>query len=203
MDSVKISQSYKKHKKIVDSYFENNGKKLYKTVDKILFELKFNVENSDFYSLASEIFLDVLCRYDETHNFDDFLYICLTNRFKTEMTRRNRKKRKCDANAISIHTPIGNEGDGFTIGDTIESKSTVEQEFFEKRKEAYSSEMCKYLSRLSKLQQEVLHLISIGFIPSEIMEELHINKKVYEDCYAAIHSYRNIKVFYGKETEMY
>ena len=54
--------------------------------------------------------------------------------------------------------------------------------------------MCRYLGRLSDLQKEVLRLISIGFMPSEILEELHINQKMYEDCYKAIHSYRNIEI---------
>ena len=56
--------------------------------------------------------------------------------------------------------------------------------------------MCMYLGRLSDLQKEVLRLISIGFMPSEILEELHINQKMYEDCYQAIHSYRNISLLF-------
>lgn len=194
MDSVVINRAYEKHKDLVDSYFENDGKKLYSMIDKILFKLKFDVENSDFYSLGSEIFLDVLCRYDETQDFNGFLYACLINKFKTEMTRRNRQKRQGDNNAISIDTPIGDKDGNYTIGDTLASKSTIEKEFFEEREETYSQEMCKYLSKLSNLQKEVLHLISIGFMPSEILEELHINQKMYEDCYLAIHSYRNISV---------
>ena len=53
-----------------------------------------------------------------------------------------------------------------------------------------------YLGRLSDLQKEVLRLISIGFMPNEILEELHINSKMYEDCYNAIHSYRNISLLF-------
>lgn len=194
MDSIAISQAYKKHKEIVDPYFENDAKKIRTMIDKILFKLKFDVENSDFYSLGNEIFLDVMCRYDGLQDFEGFLYSCLMNKFKTEMTRRNRQKRQCDANAISIETPIGNKEDGFTIGDTIKSKSTIERDFFEEKTEMYSSEMCQYLNKLSDLQKEVLYLISIGFKPSEILEELHINKKMYEDCYNAIHSYRNTSI---------
>ena len=54
--------------------------------------------------------------------------------------------------------------------------------------------MKRYLSRLSMLQREVLRLISIGFEPSEIISELHINKKLYNDCYNAIHSYKNTSI---------
>ena len=192
MDSATVKKSCEKHKDLVDLYFKNDGKVLYSLIDKVLFKLKFDVEKSDFYSLGSEIFLDALCRYDETQDFNGFLYSCLINKFKTEMTRRNRQKRQCDNNSISIDTPIGDEDGNFTIGDTIASKYTIEKEFFEEREESYSKEMCRYLGRLSNLQKEVLRLISIGFMPNEILEELHINQKMYEDCYQAIHSYRNI-----------
>lgn len=194
MDSVTVKISCEKHKDLVDLYFKNDGKVLYSLIDKVLFKLKFDVEKSDFYSLGSEIFLDALCRYDETQDFNGFLYSCLINKFRTEMTRRNRQKRQCDNNSISIDTPIGNEDGNFTIGDTIASKSTIEKEFFEEREDGYSREMCMYLGRLSDLQKEVLRLISIGFMPSEILEELHINQKMYEDCYQAIHSYRNVSI---------
>ena len=194
MDSKTVKIACEKHKDLVDLYFKNDGKVLYGLIDKVLFKLKFDVEKSDFYSLGSEIFLDALCRYDETQDFNGFLYSCLINKFKTEMTRRNRQKRQCDNNSISIDTPIGDEN--FTIGDTIASKSTIEKEFFEEREECYSKEMCRYLCRLSELQKEVLRLISIGFMPSEILEELHINQKMYEDCYQAIHSYRNISLLF-------
>ena len=192
MDSATVKKSCEKHKDLVDLYFKNDGKVLYSLIDKVLFKLKFDVEKSDFYSLGSEIFLDALCRYDGTQDFNGFLYSCLTNKFKTEMTRRNRKKRQGDNNAISIDTPIGDEDGNFTIGDTISSTYTIEKQFFEEQEEGYSKKMCRYLGRLSDLQKEVLRLISIGFMPSEILEELHINQKMYEDCYQAIHSYKNI-----------
>ena len=194
MDSTTVKRVCEKHKDLVDLYFKNDGKVLYSFIDKVLFKLKFDVEKSDFYSLGSEIFLDALCRYDETQDFNGFLYSCLINKFKTEMTRRNRQKRQCDNNSISIDTPIGDEDGNFTIGDTIASKYTIEKEFFEEREESYSKEMCRYLGRLSNLQKEVLRLISIGFMPSEILEELHINQKMYEDCYNAIHAYRNTSI---------
>ena len=89
----------------------------------------------------------------------------------------------------------GEEG-GMTVGEMLAHKSTIESDFFEKREEVYSSKMDKYLNKLSSLQREVLRLISIGFMPSEILEELHINQKMYEDCYNAIHAYRNISLLF-------
>lgn len=176
---------------ILNSYYADNAKKLHNMVDKVLKKLQFvDVDNEDFYSLANEIFVDVIRRYDGNRDFDGFLYSCLTNKFKTEMTRRNRFKRQADKLAISLDTPIG-DNENSTVGDMVADKSTIEKELFEEKEEGYSTKMTRYLGKLSDLQKEVLRLISIGFMPSEILEELHINQKMYEDCYNAIHAYRN------------
>ena len=196
MNSETVKIACDKHATLINTYFKNDAKKLNIMIDKILFKLKFDVDKSDFYSLGNEIFLDVLCRYDGVQDFNGFLYSCLTKKFKTEMTRRNRQKRKADKNSISIYTPIGEEDGNSMLEDMIADNRTIEKEVFEEKEDGYSKEMCKYLGRLSDLQKEVLHLISIGFMPSEIIEELHINQKMYEDCYQAIHSYRNISLLF-------
>ena len=176
---------------MTELYYKNNAQKLHNLVDKILFKLKFtNVDKEDFYSIANEVFVDVIRRYDNKQDFNGFLYSCLTNKFKTEMTRRNRQKRQGDNNSVSMDSPIGDD-ELSTLGDMIADKNTIEKEFFEENKDGYSKEMCRYLSRLSSLQKEVLRLISIGYMPNEIINELHINQKMYNDCYDAIHSYRN------------
>lgn len=185
-----------KYENIIHTYFENDAKKLYGMIDKILFRLKFNVDNQDFYSLGNEIFIDVLKRYDESQSFDGFLYTCLTNKFKTEMTKRNRYKRQADKMAISIYTPLkdGDDGDNSTLEDVIADDFNIEKEIFEEKEEGYSKKMLLYLSRLSNLQKEVLRLTIAGYLPGEIKEELHITDKQYSDCSAAIHSYRNVLV---------
>ena len=179
---------------IIATYYANDAKKLRQMSDKVLIKLKFfDVDKDEFYSLADEIFFNAIRSYDGKSDFNGFIYSCLLNKFKTYMTRSNRVKRKADKLAISIETPIGEDGES-TIGDTLRDMRTVESEFFGENEETFSLKMMKYLSRLSSLQREVLRLISIGFMPSEILEELHINQKMYEDCYQAIHAYRNISV---------
>lgn len=179
----------------VEEYYKDNARKLRILCDKILFKLKFHdVDNEDFYSLANEIFAKALKTYDESQDFDGFIYSCLVNKFKTEMTRRNRLKRQADKMALSLDSPIGNDEEKSTLGEMISDESTVESDFFEENEDNYSKEMEQYLSRLSSLQREVLHRISIGYLPNEIIEELHITQKLYNDCYNAIHSYKNISI---------
>lgn len=179
---------------IINTYYENNAGKLREMVDSVLVKLKFfDVDNEDFYSLANEIFWDAVKRYDNNRSFDGFLYSCLMNKFKTEMTKRNRLKRQADRNTVSFDAPIGDDSN-LSVADMVVGKDTVESRFFGENREAYSKRMNEYLSRLSVLQKQVLHLISIGFTSNEIIKELHISRKMYEDCYNAIHSYRNIAI---------
>lgn len=182
---------------ILITYYSNNAKKLHKIVDRIL--LKFgglsDKDLDDFYSLANEVFVDVMARYDDSQSFDAFLYSCLLNKVKTEMTRRNCEKRKADRMSISIDTPIGDD-ENMTLGDMIADEFSIEKELFEKNEEGYSKRMSLYLSRLSSLQKEVLRLNVAGYLPGEIREELHISEREYADCYTAIHSYRNVSILF-------
>lgn len=180
---------------ILYTYYSDNAQKLHRVVDRIL--LKFgglaDKDRDDFYSLANEVFVDVMGKYDDSQPFDGFLYSCLLNRIKTEMTKRNREKRKVDRLSVSIDTPVDEEED-LTIGDMIADDFTIEKELFDEKEEGYSRRMLLYLSKLTDLQKEVLRLSIAGFLPGEIRAELHISERRYADCYAAIHSYRNVSV---------
>lgn len=182
---------------IINEYYENNAEKLNRMIDKIL--LRFGglsgKDKDDFYSLANEVFIDVIRRYDKSQSFEAFLYTCLLNKIKSEMTKRNREKRKADRMSVSIDTPVG-EDEKFTIGETIKSDFNIEKEIFQDSEEMYSSKMLLYLSKLSTLQKEVLEYIAAGYLPNEIKEELHINDKQFADCKAAIHSCRNVSVLF-------
>lgn len=183
--------------KILNEYYENNARKLRRTVDRIL--AKFgglsDEDTDDFYSLANEVFADVIKRYNGAQSFDALLYSSLSNRIKTEITTRNREKRRADRLSISMDTPVdGNRG--VTIGDMLVDDFSMEREIFGEKEDGYSKRMMLYLSRLSNLQKQVLRLNAAGYRPGEIREELHITKKQYADCHAAIHSYRNISVLF-------
>ena len=182
---------------ILNAYYVDNARKLHGVVDRIL--LKFgglsDKDTDDFYSLANEVFVDVMNQYDASQPFEALLYTCLARKIKTEITRRNREKRKADSMSIPIDTPVGDDGDT-TLGDIIADSFTIEKELFEKRETGCSARMRLYLNRLSSLQREVLRLNIAGYQPDEIKAELQISTKQYTDCNAAIHSYRNVSVLF-------
>lgn len=182
---------------ILNEYYKDNARKLRRTVDRIL--LKFgglsDRDRDDFYSLANEVFADAIKRHNQSQSFDVFLYSCLSNRIKTEITGRNRKKRRADRLSISIDTPVSEDG-STTVGDMIVDDFSVEREVLEGREGEYSQRMMTYLGRLSRLQKQVLGMNAAGYLPGEIREELQITEKQYDDCNVAIHSYRNISVLF-------
>ena len=180
---------------ILITYYSNNAKKLHKIVDRIL--LKFgglsDKDLDDFYSLANEVFVDVIKRYDSSQIFETFLYSCLLNKIKTEMTRRNCEKRKADRMSISIDAPIGDD-ENSTIGDIIASDFSIEKELFEKdKREEWSEEANRYLDSLSPLQRKIAFLLSDNNTPNEICEELHITLKHFENSMKRILADERIK----------
>ena len=180
---------------ILTEYYAQNARKLHRLVDRILWKFGGwqDRDKDDFYSLANEVFADVMRRYDGSHPFESFLYVCLVNRVKTEMSRRISRKRLADRLAVSIDTPVCGEEE-LTLGDLIADPMDIERIVLEEKEEGYSRRMQLYLAKLSRLQGQVLRFRTAGYLPGEIRRELGIDKRQYEDCEAAIHSYRNLSV---------
>ena len=112
---------------------------------------------------------------------------------ETEMTKRNREKRKTEQLLVSIDAPIG-EGETLTWRDVIPGRYDMEEEVLERNGESYSERMLKYLSRLSREQKKVLMLKAAGYMPREIRKNMKLTKKEYAEYHAAIHSDRNVSL---------
>ena len=199
----------------IEWLFANEAKEMRKICNKYM--VKFGgiseMDHDDFYSQVGWDVSVAIKNYqpNSEKSFKEFIYGVIKLSVCKQMTHRNRGKRQLIVEkeivdefgnktiikeyipTVSLDAPVGEEG-SMTVGEMLAHKSTTETDFFEKREDTYSDKMNRYLNKLSSLQREVLRLISIGFMPSEILEELHINQKMYEDCYQAIHSYRNISV---------
>ena len=138
---------------ILKTYYEDNARKLHQIVDKLL--LKFgglsDKDKDDFYSLANEVFVDAMKRYDNSQSFDAFLYSCLLNKIKTEMTKRNREKRKADRMSVSIDMPVDGD-ENHTLGDMIVDNFNLEQEVFEREGGGYSERTFESSKRGIKIE---------------------------------------------------
>ena len=198
MNSETVKIACDKHATLVNTYFKNDAKKLNIMIDKILFKLKFDVDKNDFYSLGNEIFLDALCRYDSKQDFNGFLYSCLTNKFKTEMTRRNRQKRQADRMALSLETPIGDEEDGgSTLGDMIASNINIEKEILGDDSDIIMDEKIeRYLKSLSKIQRKIIEMKMQNVEVQHIKEELGLTDSQYSSHMEEVVQYEHIRLLH-------
>lgn len=175
----------------INKYYSDNAKKLRIVVDNILkkFGGLYQKDMDDFYSLANEVFVDALNRHDENKNFDSFLYSCLLKRIKSEITRKNREKRKADRNAYSLDAKI--DGDEFCVLEIIPSNDCVERDAIPDN--TFSARVQAYLDRLSAAQIRILELSGEGYRPGEIQRILHMNGNEYRDHMLVIYAPENMK----------
>ena len=187
---------------ILESYYANNARKLHRTVDKILskFGGLSDKDKDDFYSLANEVFAHVLKKYDDSQSFDGFLYSCLMNKIKTDITKRNRMKRKADRMAVSLDAVNGDE-DGCNLMEFIPSDFDTFDEVIKRQGSGqYQGKIQRYISRLSSQQVNILNLLVDGYKPHEIREILKISQKEYTDNLQIMRSYENVKILFQEET---
>ena len=183
---------------ILNSYYADNAKKLHKTVDKILFKFGglSSKDKDDFYSLANEVFADVLKRYDYRQSFDGFLYSCLANKIMSEITRRNREKRKADRMSVSLEAMNDDNEDCNLLNYIPSDFDTFEEVLKAQESEQYQDRIQQYISRLSTQQISILNLLMDGYKPYEIQMMLEISSKDYSDNMQIMRSYENIKFLF-------
>lgn len=183
---------------ILDTYYADNAKRLHKVVDKIL--LKFgglsNKDKDDFYSLANEVFVDVMRRYDCKKSFDGFLYSCLSNKIMTEITRRNREKRKADKLSISLDGITGNDEECNLLEFIPSDFDTFEEAAKRQENGQYRDKVQQYISRLSNEQVNILNLLMDGYKVNEICQVLEISSKEYANELKTMRSYENVKILF-------
>lgn len=184
---------------ILDTYYTDNAKKLHRIVDRIL--SKFGgltyKDTDDFYSLANEVFADVIKRYDGEQSFDGFLYSCLSNKIMSEITKRNCEKRKADRLSISVNA-TNNKGEDYSLLDCIPSDFDTFEEASKRQENGQysSSKVQQYISRLSNQQVNILNLLIDGYKPFEIRRILLLSSKEYANNMQIMRSYENVKVLF-------
>ena len=182
----------------INTYYADNARKLHKVVDKILFKFGglSNKDMDDFYSLANEVFVQAMRRYDHTQSFDGFLYSCLSNKIMTEITRRNREKRRADRLSISLDS-VNQEEEVCSLLDFIASDfDTFEEAAKTQENGQYQDKVQLYISKLSNLQVTILNLLIDGYKPNEVRGLLEISQREYADNMQTMRNYKNIKILF-------
>lgn len=166
-------------------YFGNGGAEIVRVSDNILRSINYHPNGSkeldEFYSLAGELFEKILDDWDRKHKFESFLYVCLSNRFKSFLTELTAQKRGGGQIDRSLYEDVG---DGLVLQDTIGG----EMDF-----DFISPEMTDYMGNLSDMQRQIFCSLYEGYKPFEIQEKLHISPKAYQALIKDAKQYKKIK----------
>lgn len=205
--------------KILNTYYENNAKKLKSVVDRI-FNSKYGgiagKDMDEFYSVANDVFADIIRhkRYDSSKgDFDGFLYGALCLAFIDEYKRQNRNKRtskieveernekgevirkKIPVKDVYLDTPIGEDGD-ITIGDTYKSDFDINNILFENS----NGRIEEYLSSLSKISRKIIEMKVQGMSSGEIKKRLKLTNREFAQHFKEIKSFSNISILFKNES---
>ncbi len=183
-------------KHVLEELYENNAKKLYLMVDKILHSIGCSYYNDkdEFYAEASEVLADIVVnhRYDEKKgNFEGYLYGALRNAVLDILKKRNTYKRRANKMSLSLDTPISSEGN-LTIGDLINSDFDIIKELEERNGVLWEENIEEYLKSLTKIQRNILNLKIEGATIEEIKSQLNITNKQYEQNIKAMRCFEHI-----------
>lgn len=178
----------------MNMYYRNNAERLHKIVDGIVLQFGgiAGKDMDDFYSLANEVFVDVMNRYDSTQSFDGFLYSCLNNKVKSEITRRNRYKRMAERMSISMDTLLGDDAHS-TLADILVSEVDIEKEVIEQNGDWEAEGVVRYLGSLSKIQREIIEMKMQGAEVQYIKKKLGLTNKQYASYMSQAIKYEHIR----------
>ena len=210
------------YENIINSYYENNAKKLNTLVNKIFFEKYGGIANKDideFYGIATDVFIDICKhdRYDEKKgDFEGFLYNSLKFGIIDEIKKRQRDKRcykvdELDENGnkildengkikrkiiqdVSLDAPI-QDSDNLTYKDTIQADFNIDVHV-ERISDSYSDKVEEYLNLLTVGQQKIAKLIMKGYQKKDIKELLGISEKEYQNNWKSMTAYCKKRILY-------
>ena len=175
---------------IVVMYYQDECRELHKIVDTIIHKLGGVDEITDYYSIADEVFNDVLIRWDMVQDFRGLLWCALSNKFKTEFTRLNRYKRQADKQAVSIDVVI--DDNKHTLADILSDDSSIDDSILNDSL-ADDTRYKKYFDGLSKRQRAFAILLSEGYKRCDIMKKLNLTPSEYSNDLSALRATRNTR----------
>ena len=192
--------------KLANYYSENNMQRL-KYISYQIFS-KFGgiseKDYDDFYSIANMVLWNDIQSFDESKgiSFENILKFHLRNKFKTAMTKRNRKKRggseeKYGSQEVSLDAPVSSQdGNDTNLLEIISNdmKNDMEDQVTGLK---YSNRVGKFLDNLSRRNRKVAMYIMIGYDPKDIRRILNISEREYNQAILEFRSYENICILKG------
>lgn len=195
-----------KQQEFLDYYCENNMQRL-KYISYQIFS-KFGgiseKDYDDFYSIANMVLWNDIQSFDESkgNSFENILKFHLRNKFKTAMTKRNRKKRggtndRYGSQEVSLDAPVSSQdGNDTNLLEIISNdmKSDMEDQVTGLK---YSDRVGKFLDNLSRRNRKIAMYIMVGYDPKDIKRILNISEREYNQAILEFRLYENICILKG------
>jgi DNA-directed RNA polymerase specialized sigma subunit len=192
--------------KLANYYSENNMQRL-KYISYQIFS-KFggisNKDYDDFYSIANMVLWNDVQNFDESKgiSFENILKFHLRNKFKTAMTKRNRKKRggtndRYGSQEVSLDAPVSSQdGNDTNLLEIISNdmKSDMEDQVTGLK---YSDRVGKFLDNLSRRNRKIAMYIMIGYDSKDIRRILNISEREYNQAINEFRLYENVCILKG------
>lgn len=194
---------------IVEDYCKNNFQQIWKICRAIISTkpVLWNFEEIELFEVCTITFSESLNTYDNSKcdSFGNYLYGNILRAFY-DYVRDYARFKRCNLQTDKYGNIMkGEDGktpiiiqdisldekieDNLEWSEKIESDFNLDNEISEEfglhtdNEEEWHQEVKDYLSSLSPLQKQIIHLLSIKFTPEEICEELHITKKHYNNSF--------------------
>lgn len=200
--------------KLIEEYCSNEMGKLKRICNPIILRKCIpQMHWDDLYSVAMNTLLDSVKRYDDSKEcpFEAFLAGNIKRTFY-DWTRDSRRGKRCNLqrdtdgkifrdeknNVIVIHdVSIDSSNDnGIDLIEKLDSGYQIDEQLSDDTWFSDNVKIKQYIDRLSRIQREIVSLLSNGYVQDEISEILHISKSEYADCMVGIRAYENVKILY-------
>jgi len=145
-------------------------------------------EYDDFYSMANLTVWKAAMMFNEEINdsFDNYVRRCITNRFKSMMSKKNRKKRIPVKNCVSIDSELSYDSDK-TYADIIDSGYDITDDI----EELQDNGLETFIEGLSSKQKQIVELIIQDYDKNDIKAKLNMSEKRYNICVDEMRRFEN------------
>ena len=207
-EMMRIINSNPEMMTVVNSYMENDMRKLKKICHKVWYGKFDRSDYDELYDVAVDCLIETLITYNnEKARLETFLVGNIMRKTSTWMRdnkyRLKRNNLLRDENGKLILDDEGkpqiimnvsldvNTDEVKNIKDNLPSRENVEREIFT---EEYTDKVELYLQQLPRKQERVARLLSQQYTKDEILEILHITVNEYNDCLVGLRSYKNVAI---------
>ena len=195
---------------VVNSYMENDMRKLKKICHKVWYGKFDRSDYDELYDVAVDCLIETLITYNnEKARLETFLVGNIMRKTSTWMRdnkyRLKRQNLLKDENGKLILDEKGNPqivmnvsldmntDEVINIKDNLPSRENVEKEIFS---EEYTDKVELYLQQLPRKQERVARLLSQQYAKDEILEILHMTASEYNDCLVGLRKYEYISILF-------